>query len=241
MNISSVNKYLKETRLKIRYIVLLILTGFLLATPNETFAQRKKVENMPTYDYQKYHFGFILAVFLILYGPHGLRPNSRKYKVLDFIVNSIRSFPIIILIVAISPVTRIIVGTSIGEKAAVFPLTLAAIPFMARIIENSLKEVDGHLIEAARSFGASDFQIIMKVMVKEAVPTIVAGTTLSTITFLSATTMAGAVGAGGIGAVALNYGYQSFNNTVLYTSVLILFIMVLVIQWAGDWLYKKIL
>ena len=112
---------------------------------------------------------------------------------------------------------------------------------MARIIENSLKAVDRQLIEAARSFGASDFQIIMKVMVKESVPAIVAGTTLSTITFLSATTMAGAVGAGGLGAVALNYGYQSFNNTVLYTSVFILFIMVLVIQWAGDWLYKKIL
>jgi D-methionine transport system permease protein len=185
--------------------------------------------------------GFILAYFLILYGPQGLRPNSTRYKFLDFIVNSIRSFPIIILIVAISPVTRMIVGTSIGEKAAIFPLTLAATPFMARIIENSLKEVDKQLIEAARSFGASDFQIITKVMVKESVPMIVAGATLSTITFLSATTLAGAVGAGGIGAVALNYGYQSFNNTVLYTSVLLLFIMVLVIQWAGDWLYKKIL
>ncbi|MBI5592513.1 MAG: ABC transporter permease [Deltaproteobacteria bacterium] len=186
-------------------------------------------------------FGFILAVFLILYGPHGLRPDGFKYKILDFIVNSIRSFPIIILIVAISPLTRILVGTSIGEKAAIFPLTLAATPFMARIIENSLKEVDKQLIEAARSFGASDFQIIMKVMVKESVPSVVAGTTLATITFLSATTMAGAVGAGGIGAVALNYGYQSFNNTVLYTSVLILFIMVFIIQWVGDWLYKRIL
>jgi len=184
--------------------------------------------------------GFILAYFLILYGPQGLRPNGRRYKLLDFIVNSIRSFPIIILIVAISPVTRMIVGTSIGEKAAIFPLTLAATPFMARIIENSLKEVDKQLIEAARSFGASDFQIITKVMVKESVPMIVAGATLSTITFLSATTLAGAVGAGGIGAVALNYGYQSFNNTVLYTSVFLLFIMVLIIQWVGDWLYKKI-
>jgi D-methionine transport system permease protein len=185
--------------------------------------------------------GFVLACLLVLYGPQGLRPDRTKYKILDFIVNSVRSFPIIILIVAISPVTRMVVGTSIGEKAAIFPLTLAAAPFMARIIENSLKAVDRQLIEAARSFGASDFQIIMKVMVKESVPAIVAGTTLATITFLSATTMAGAVGAGGLGAVALNYGYQSFNNTVLYTSVFILFIMVLVIQWAGDWLYKKIL
>jgi D-methionine transport system permease protein len=185
-------------------------------------------------------FGFIVACFLILYGPQGLRPDKTRYKVLDFTVNSIRSFPIIILIVAISPVTRLIVGTSIGESAAIFPLTLAAIPFMARIIENSLKSVDRQLIEAARSFGASDYQIILKIMVKESTPMIVAGTTLSTITFLSATTMAGAVGAGGIGAVALNYGYQSFNNTVLYTSVIILLIMVLVIQRTGDWLYKKL-
>ncbi|HEX2965686.1 MAG TPA: methionine ABC transporter permease [Syntrophorhabdaceae bacterium] len=185
--------------------------------------------------------GFIIAYFLVLYGPGGLRPDVSKYKILDFIVNSVRSFPIIILIVAISPVTRIVVGTTIGEKAAILPLTIAATPFMARIIENSLKAVDRQLIEAARSFGASDFQIVVKVMVKEAVPGIIAGTTLATITFLSATTMAGAVGAGGLGAVALNYGYQSFNNTVLYTSVFILFIMVLTIQWVGDWLYKKTL
>ncbi len=185
--------------------------------------------------------GFVLAYFLVLYGPQGLRPDKSKYRILDFMVNSVRSFPIIILIVAISPLTRIVVGTSIGEKAAILPLTIAATPFMGRIIENSLKGVDRLLVEAARSFGASDFQIIMRVMAKEAVPTIVAGTTLATITFLSATTMAGAVGAGGLGAVALNYGYQSFNNTVLYTSVLILFVMVLLLQWAGDWVYKKIL
>jgi len=181
--------------------------------------------------------GFVLSILLVTYSPQGLRPNKYIYNTMDFIVNIMRSFPIIILIVAISPITRAIVGTSIGEKAAIFPLTLAATPFLARIIENSLKEVDKQLIEAARSFGASDGQIIMKVMVKEAVPMIVAGTTLSTITFLAATTMAGAVGAGGIGAVALNYGYQSFNNTVLYTCVIILFIMVQIIQYVGNWLY----
>ena len=186
-------------------------------------------------------FGFAVAVMLVLYGPTGLRPAPLKYKIIDFFVNSTRSFPIIILIVAISPLTRMLVGTSIGEKAAIFPLTIAATPFMARILENSLKAVDQQLIEAARSFGASDWQIITKVLAKEAMPLIVSGTTLSTITFLSATTLAGAVGAGGIGAVALNYGYQSFNNTVLYTSVVVLFLMVQIIQIAGDWLYKKIL
>ena len=185
--------------------------------------------------------GFGVAVLLVLYGPQGLRPAAKTYKIIDFMVNSIRSFPIIILIVAISPITRMIVGTTIGETAAIFPLTIAATPFMARIIENSLKAVDPQLIEAARSFGASDFQIITKVMVKESMPQIVSGTTLSAITFLSATTLAGAVGAGGIGAVALNYGYQSFNNTVLYTSVVILFLLVQALQISGDWLYKKIL
>lgn len=184
--------------------------------------------------------GFAVAILLVLYGPQGLRPAATRYKIIDFLVNSIRSFPIIILIVAISPITRMIVGTSIGERAAIFPLTIAATPFMARIIENSLRAVDPQLIEAARSFGASDLQIIIRVMVKEALPFIVSGTTLSAITFLSATTLAGAVGAGGIGAVALNYGYQSFNNTVLYTSVIILFLMVQAIQIAGDWIYKKI-
>lgn len=185
-------------------------------------------------------FGFGVAVLLILYGPQGLRPAPKRYKVIDFFVNSIRSFPIIILIVAISPITRMLVGTTIGEKAAIFPLTVAATPFMARILESSMKAVNPQLIEAARSFGASDWQIISRVMVKEAMPLIVSGTTLSAIMFLSATTLAGAVGAGGIGAVALNYGYQSFNNTVLYTSVIILFIMVQLLQFCGDWIYKKI-
>lgn len=183
--------------------------------------------------------GFGIAILLILWGPKGLRPHKKRYAIMDFMVNTIRSFPIIILIVAISPLTRMIVGTTIGEKAAILPLTIAAAPFMARIIENCLLTVDRQLIEAARSFGASDMQIIFKVMIKEAVPSIIAGTTLSTITFLTATTLAGAVGAGGIGAVALNYGYQSFNNSVLYTSVFILLIMVQVIQMVGNYLYKK--
>lgn len=183
--------------------------------------------------------GFALAILLILWGPKGLKPNKKGYAVMDFFINTIRSFPIIILIVAISPITRMMLGTSIGEKAAILPLTISASPFMARIIENSLLSVDYQLIEAARSFGFSDVQIIFKVMIKEAIPSIISGTTLSTITFLTATTLAGAVGAGGIGAVALNYGYQSFNNTILYTSVFILLIMVQLIQMIGNFMYKK--
>lgn len=183
--------------------------------------------------------GFVLGIVLVITGPTGLRPKRWIYRILDFLTNIIRSFPIIILIVAISPITRVLVGTTIGEKAAILPLTIAAAPFIARIIENSLLAVDRQLIEAARSFGMSDLQIVFRVLIRESMPSIIAGVTLSTITFLSATTLAGAVGAGGLGAVALNYGYQSFNNTVLYTSVLILLVMVQVIQMAGNWLYKR--
>ena len=184
--------------------------------------------------------GFALSIALVVTRPGGLNPHKKIYKVLDLIVNVVRSFPIIILIVAMSPITKMVVGTTIGEKAAILPLTVAATPFLARILENALIQVDPQLIEAARSFGASNMQIFFRVLLKEAVPGIVSGTTLATITYLSCTTMAGAVGAGGIGAVALNYGYQSFNNMVLYTGVIILCIMVQVIQWVGNWLYKKL-
>lgn len=184
--------------------------------------------------------GFLLSIALFVTRYDGLKPNKKIYNFLDFIVNSIRSFPIIILIVAISPITRAVVGTTIGEGAAILPLTIAATPFLAKILENAFIQVDKQLIEAARSFGASNTQIIFKVILKEAIPSIVSGTTLATITYLSATTMAGAVGAGGLGAVALNYGYQSFNNTILYTSVIILFILVNIIQITGNYLYKKL-
>ncbi len=185
-------------------------------------------------------FGLLLSIALLMTRHDGLKPNHKVYSFLDFMVNSIRSFPIIILIVAISPVTRSIVGTTIGEKAAILPLAIAATPFLARILENAFIQVDKQLIEAARSFGASNTQIIFKVILKEAIPSIVTGTTLAAITYLSATTLAGAVGAGGLGAVALNYGYQSFNNTILYTCVIILFLLVNIIQVAGNYLYKKL-
>lgn len=183
--------------------------------------------------------GFVIGIVMVITGPAGLRPRKKIYGILDFFVNIIRSFPIIILIVAISPITRIIVGTTIGEKAAILPLTIAAAPFVARIIETSLLAVDRQLVEAARSFGMSDIQIVFRVLIRESFPAIIAGITLSAITFLSATTLAGAVGAGGLGAVALNYGYQSFNDSVLYTSVFILLIMVQIIQMVGNRLYKR--
>jgi len=142
--------------------------------------------------------------------------------------------------ISIIPLTRIIVGSSIGETAALVPLTVAATPFMGRIFQSSFKEVDPALIEAAQSFGATKAQIVIKVMLVESVPSIVSGISLGIINLLGATAMAGAIGAGGLGATALTYGYQNFNEKIMYSIVVILIILVAVIQFLGDWLYKKL-
>lgn len=184
--------------------------------------------------------GFVISVVLIITRKGGLRPNRWVYGVLNFLVNFIRSFPIMILIVALLPLTRVVMGTTMGVQGAVFPLTVAATPFMARIFENAMVEVDPQLIEAARSFGASDLQIIFFVLLKEAVPSIVSGTTLATVTYLSATTVAGAIGAGGLGSIAMNYGYHRFDDVILYTGVVILCILVQLIQLIGGWIYKRL-
>ncbi len=184
--------------------------------------------------------GTIVAVLLVITSPYGLKPNKRFYKILGFVVNMIRSFPVIILIVAISPITRAIVGTSVGEKAAIVPLTIAAFPVIARYMETSLQEVGTNVILAAKSFGASDFQIITKVLFTEALPSIVSGMTTTAILFLASTTLAGAVGAGGLGAVALTYGYQRFDDVMMYAIVIMLFVMVLIIQGIGELLYRKV-
>lgn len=183
--------------------------------------------------------GFILSILLTLYKKDGLNPKPKIYSILNFLVNTVRSFPLLILIVAISPLTRIIMGTTIGEKAAVLPLSIACTMFIARMLEDCFRNVDKQLIEAAKSFGASNMQIIFKVIVKESVPSVISVLTISTITYIGATTIAGAVGAGGLGSIALNYGYQSFNNFILYTCVFILFILVQLTQLLGNWLYKK--
>ncbi|AJD32216.1 MULTISPECIES: methionine ABC transporter permease [Clostridium] len=184
--------------------------------------------------------GFILAIVLVVTDEKGIKPNKIIYGVLSAIINVLRSVPFIILAVAIIPFTRSVVGTSIGENAAIVPLTIASAPFIARLIESSLKEVNPSLIEAAKSFGASNIQIIFKVMVKEAIPSINLNLTLATITILGLTAMAGAVGAGGLGAVGLTYGYQSFNDTIMYTTLVLLVIIVGIIQFIGNIIYKKL-
>lgn len=184
--------------------------------------------------------GFIIAITLVITDSNGLRPNKKLNDVLGGIINTVRSFPFIILMVAIIPLTRFIVGKAIGVNASLVPLTIGAAPFIARVIESALKEVDKGLIEAAKSFGASDFQIIFKVMIKEAMPSIVSGITLSTISILGYTAMAGAVGAGGLGVVALTYGYQKFDTSVMLYTVLILIVIVQLIQCIGNLAYKKL-
>ncbi len=185
-------------------------------------------------------FGFVFGVVLIVTEKGGLYENVVLNRILDFIVNTIRSFPFIILMVSIIPFTRLVVGSSIGDTAALVPLTVACTPFMARIFQNSFKEVDPALIEAAQSFGASKWQIVFKVMLKESIPSIISGLCLAIINLLGATAMAGAVGAGGLGAVALTYGYQNFNQEIMYSICLILIILVALIQYFGDWIYKKL-
>jgi D-methionine transport system permease protein len=184
--------------------------------------------------------GFVLGVIMVVTEKGGLYENTVVNRILDFIINTIRSFPFIILLITIIPFTRLIVGTSIGETAALVPLTVACSPFIARIFQNSLKEVDPSLIEAAQSFGASKPQIIFRVMLKESVPSIISGLCLAIINLLGCTAMAGAIGAGGLGAVALQYGYQSFNMKIMYSIVAILIVLVALIQYFGDWIYKKL-
>lgn len=184
--------------------------------------------------------GFILGIIVTVTSPTGLRSNIFIYKSLDVIINVLRSFPFIILIVFIIPLTRAIVATPIGETAAIVPLTIAAAPFVARIIESALKEVDPGVIEAAKSFGASNLQIIFKVMLKEAVPAIISGLTLTIINIIGYSAMAGSVGAGGLGKVAISYGYQRYQTDVMIVTVIILIIMVQGLQSLGNYLYKKL-
>ena len=184
--------------------------------------------------------GFIIGIVLVVTEKGGLCENAPVNRVLDVIVNIVRSFPFIILLITIIPFTRLVVGTSIGDTAALVPLTVAAAPFIARIIQNALHEVNPDLIEAAKSFGASRTQIVFHIMLKEAVPAIVSGLTLAIINLLSCSAMAGAVGAGGLGAVAITYGYQNFNETIMYTICIVLIILVAILQYLGDFLYKKL-
>ena len=184
--------------------------------------------------------GFILAIILTVTCDSGLKPNKVIYRILDFIINILRSVPFVILMIAIIPLTKFIVGKSIGVKAAIVPLTFASAPFAARVIESALKEVDSGLIEAAKSFGANTMQILFKIMVKEALPSIVKGITLTIVNLIGYSAMAGAIGAGGLGSVAMNYGLYRFQNDIMIYTVILLIIIVQVIETLGNVIYKNL-
>lgn len=184
--------------------------------------------------------GIPLGVILVTTDRGGILQNLGINRVLGWIVNATRSTPFIILMVAIIPLTRLIVGTSIGTAAAMVPLCIAAAPFIARLVETSLKEVDGGVIEAAQSMGATPWQIITKVMIPEAMPSIMSGITITIINLIGCSAMAGAVGGGGLGDLAIRYGYQRFRADVMIITVVILIIMVQVVQSAGDYSSRRL-
>lgn len=184
--------------------------------------------------------GAIPAVILTLTAPDGLRPNRPVYSTLSFIVNVFRSFPFIILMILVIPLTRLLVGKAIGTKAAIVPLTISAIPFVARVMESSLREVDPGLIEAARSFGANNFQIFHRVYFKEALPGILSGVVLTMISLVGYSAMGGAIGAGGLGDVAIRYGYQGYRMPYLIATSIVLIIFVQIVQAIGNGIYNKL-
>ena len=184
--------------------------------------------------------GIPLGIILFITDKKSFLPMPALNAVLGAIVNALRSVPFIILLVAIIPLTRILVGTSIGTAAAIVPLTLSVAPFIARIVEQSLREVDKGLVEAAQSMGATNTQIVTKVLLPEAMPGIISGLTISIISLVGYSAMAGAVGGGGLGDLGIRYGYQRFMPEVMWTVVIILIVLVQLIQSAGDYLVRKL-
>ncbi len=178
--------------------------------------------------------GLPLAILLVISSEHGIYPSKGINQSLGWIVNVTRSVPFLILMVALIPLTRWIVGTSYGVWAAVVPLTLAATPFFARIAEVSLREVDHGLIEAAQAIGCNRKQIIWHVLLPEALPGIVAGFTVTIVTMINSSAIAGAIGAGGLGDIAYRYGYQRFDMHIMLAVIVVLVILVMLVQAAGD-------
>ena len=164
----------------------------------------------------------------------GIIPHPVFYNVLSRIVNILRSFPFIILMIVLMPLSRLIIGTSIGTMATVIPLSIAAAPFVARVIESALKEVDPGVVQAAKAMGSTNWQIILKVLIPEALPSLVSGVTLTIINLIGYSAMAGAIGGGGLGDLAIRYGYQRFSPAYMVCAVVVIIVMVELIQFIGD-------
>lgn len=184
--------------------------------------------------------GLPLGVLLVVGDKGGILPIPKwLMKVLNVIVNLLRSVPFIILIVVVFPLTRLIVGTTIGSVASIVPLVIAAFPFVARLVESSLREVNPNIIEAAQSMGATPFQIITKVMIPESVPSLISNATIAVTTILGYTAMSGAIGGGGLGNIAIMYGYQRYNYMIILIAVVLLIILVQIFQSVGTALSVK--
>ena len=184
--------------------------------------------------------GVPLGVFLRLTDHGGVLQNGPVNKLVGWLVNAVRSTPFIILLVAIIPFTRFITGSSIGTAAAVVPLTIAAAPFVARLVEAALREVDHGLVEAAQAMGATTSQIVWKVLLPEALPGIVAGLTITFVSLTGYSAMAGAIGGGGLGDLGIRYGYQRFLPEIMLAVVLVLIFFVQAVQGLGDWAVRRL-
>ncbi|MGN0689293.1 MAG: methionine ABC transporter permease [Oscillospiraceae bacterium] len=186
-----------------------------------------------------YLFGLPLGVLLCVTDKEGIAPIGWLNKVLGFIVNVFRSVPFIILMIAVLPAAKLIVGTSMGNKAMVVTLIIAAVPYVARMTESSIKEVDKGVIEAAQAMGTSTFKIIYKVLIPEAKPSLIVGAVISLVTILGYSAMAGTIGGGGLGMIAISYGYQRFNNDIVWVCVVLTVIIVQLIQELGMLIARK--
>ena len=185
--------------------------------------------------------GLPLGILLCTSDPQsGIRPRPVLYQILTRVVNALRSFPFIILMIVLFPLSRVLVGTSIGTKATIVPLSIAAAPFVARIIESALKEVDRGVVQAARAMGSTTMQIIFKVLIPEALPSLIDGVTLTVINVIGYSAMAGAIGGGGLGDLAIRYGYQRFRSEIMAIAVIVILLMVELIQMLGTALSHKV-
>ncbi|MCD8119620.1 MAG: ABC transporter permease [Lachnospiraceae bacterium] len=186
-----------------------------------------------------YVLGLFLGVLLVISKPHGIRPNRACNVIVGWIVNIGRAIPFIILMISIMPLTKAIMGTKLGVKGAIFPLIVSAAPFVARMVETSLSEIDAGVIEASQAMGATTWQIIRKVYLPESLPSLILGGSVSFVTIFAYTTMAGAVGAGGLGDIAIRYGYNRYEADVLWVTVVLLILLVEIAQAIFNWLSRK--
>lgn len=185
--------------------------------------------------------GLPIGIIVYVTAENKIMEHIWIHQILGGVINILRSFPFIVLMIFILPLSRIIIGTSIGTSASILPLSIAAAPFIARLVENALLEIDEGIIEAARSMGSTNFQIITKVLLPESMPSLVNGITLTIINLIGCSAMAGAVGAGGLGDLAIRYGYYRFQTDIMIIAIILIIVLVQLVQITGDFVANKLL